>query len=1223
MTNHLYTGNSISVNKIAIVGKNSSNYSLSGEIKIGLGNRLLGPFASWDKDDIIEAWNSSSDLMISEITAIEEPNNTYLTDAIRFTHSKSGEDFEVKVLVDDVEVLVANEIQTLSFPIASTGGTYTLTFNGQTTGNIAYNANAATIQTALEALSNVGTGDIIVAAVGSTFTMNFGSGAYAGLNVPLITGTPTNLTGGTASITVTTNSTGSAAANAVQTIDITNSATGGTFGLRIQRSNGVGGVFAVGNLAYNISAADLQTAINTVMGASSVSCSGGALPNTAIAITFSGNGFNNTAMSEIVAWSALTGSFNGAITKTTVLSELTPTDKTNTWELTIIPGEGTPGVKVNDTSESTIILLNIETSTGEVGIGADEAAVPGVANNRIRVRFPNLTAERLEMIINEYFGEEVVRVTKIIHSLEHAEIDLETYGAADSVLKGWYYRDVYRLVFINNYADPDTIVDINVVLPEVTDGAGTHVINPSNFMELNLSSLGSSFDDLTDESMLIAYLFYYADVKSQDLHEFSITETNEDVETNLIYDFKLNTQYLVDKTLAINLGRIGIAQIVADAKMTFKWCRYTISNQEAATHTKAFTTLCQTPLLSIFSSPEEVRYALERMIVKTSDSTPVWFGVGNVSVTGSLRNSWLNVDHSDYSSLSVELLGVLENMDLDNYNYELICELVTDYTWAGNQDFKLPQLYSCVHQKPIMPLQNKRVKFSIQGSPPDLRLLNASGTSVEFTLSSTLSSVETSINSSFGVMPENSALSYIDSTYAYIPVISSHWIPDHFRKAVRFHGTTFSLDPFEIEYTGMGYQYTNDLDLSLQAKINTYSSIGSVVNTTTGKAATAEVQVLTPTVAPTRGTFTLTVMAATTSALAYNASASTIQTALEGLGSVGSGNVTCTGGPINSAAVTCTFATSLGDVSTIVVTPTLHNGTVSIARTQYGGRDGALGVYELVKGGPAYFNISENWNSGSLPSTDDTVTIDTGISPIKFGINLVDTFIVIGTDGRCMLSSRRYKFVEGQKVTISTSNTLPTGLSAQDYYIRNHDKYGTFYLSATSNGSLIALSDKGAGTHSIFIESLTLIQYSRYEGKQIGLPRLRNNGLLEYLPTYLKAGFTSIELGVDSGTGLSIGKFDTYIKACDVTVHLSNSGSDGIPAILLLFDNSSSTLVVEEADVGIAIYSDETSTLDSIDQSTEGGSLLISNTTVNETLDSPTNVTIRRSTIGNTLNIGN
>lgn len=52
-----------------------------------------------------------------------------------------------------------NEVFTLSEIGAPTGGTFTLVFDDQTTGNINYNDSAANVVTALNALSNVDAGD--------------------------------------------------------------------------------------------------------------------------------------------------------------------------------------------------------------------------------------------------------------------------------------------------------------------------------------------------------------------------------------------------------------------------------------------------------------------------------------------------------------------------------------------------------------------------------------------------------------------------------------------------------------------------------------------------------------------------------------------------------------------------------------------------------------------------------------------------------------------------------------------------------------------------------------------------------------------------------------------------------------------------------------------------------------------------------------------------------
>lgn len=91
---------------------------------------------------------------------------------------------------------VTNEVQTATITGGPTGGTFTLTFSGQTTAAIAYNATAAAVQSALEALSNVNPGDIKVTGnAGGPYTLTFG-GQYLGDNVASITATA-SLTGGT------------------------------------------------------------------------------------------------------------------------------------------------------------------------------------------------------------------------------------------------------------------------------------------------------------------------------------------------------------------------------------------------------------------------------------------------------------------------------------------------------------------------------------------------------------------------------------------------------------------------------------------------------------------------------------------------------------------------------------------------------------------------------------------------------------------------------------------------------------------------------------------------------------------------------------------------------------------------------------------------------------------------------------------------------------------
>jgi hypothetical protein len=107
---------------------------------------------------------------------------------------------------------VTNEVQTLTVTGAPTGGTFTITWSGQTTAAIAYNATAAAVQTALEALSNIAPGDVVVTgAAGGPWTLTWG-GTQLGENVAAPTTTESFTGGTTPDITIATTTAGGAAA---------------------------------------------------------------------------------------------------------------------------------------------------------------------------------------------------------------------------------------------------------------------------------------------------------------------------------------------------------------------------------------------------------------------------------------------------------------------------------------------------------------------------------------------------------------------------------------------------------------------------------------------------------------------------------------------------------------------------------------------------------------------------------------------------------------------------------------------------------------------------------------------------------------------------------------------------------------------------------------------------------------------------------------------------
>ncbi|MCF7955425.1 MAG: flagellar filament capping protein FliD, partial [Phycisphaerae bacterium] len=104
-----------------------------------------------------------------------------------FIRTQAAQDSQIKV-----DGYPANEVQTLSAVTSPATGTYTLTYDGQTTGNIAVDASNAVIQAALEGLSNVNAGDITVSGsldagdVKFTFASSIGDASMISIDPALL-----------------------------------------------------------------------------------------------------------------------------------------------------------------------------------------------------------------------------------------------------------------------------------------------------------------------------------------------------------------------------------------------------------------------------------------------------------------------------------------------------------------------------------------------------------------------------------------------------------------------------------------------------------------------------------------------------------------------------------------------------------------------------------------------------------------------------------------------------------------------------------------------------------------------------------------------------------------------------------------------------------------------------------------------------------------------------
>ena len=169
-----------------------------------------------------------------------------------------------------------NEVQRVGFTTTGSfmgGSSFTLTYNGQTTAAIPHTATAAQVQSALEALSNVAPGDVVVTKTQDTtqareWTLAF-QGALAGSNLVQTTIDISNIRGfGTKTKIEATDVQGGTGGNEVQAVTLSN-ATGGTFRLAF-------GGYVTTPLAYNATAAQVDAALDALASVDNVTVTGNA-----------------------------------------------------------------------------------------------------------------------------------------------------------------------------------------------------------------------------------------------------------------------------------------------------------------------------------------------------------------------------------------------------------------------------------------------------------------------------------------------------------------------------------------------------------------------------------------------------------------------------------------------------------------------------------------------------------------------------------------------------------------------------------------------------------------------------------------------------------------------------------------------------------------------------------------------------------------------------------
>lgn len=177
---------------------------------------------------------------------------------------------------------MANEVQKIWFgsvaaPKVANRGVVTITFDGQTTGNLNFDDSAATIVSALEALSNIGSGDVAVSLIdlgsGTVGWQITFQGALANTNVPQVTLTEVDniATGDGLAVDFQETTAPVAATPSIYTIDL-GGATGGTYTLELT------GAGTTAEIDWDADDAAIQSALDGV--ATIYSVSGGVITQT-------------------------------------------------------------------------------------------------------------------------------------------------------------------------------------------------------------------------------------------------------------------------------------------------------------------------------------------------------------------------------------------------------------------------------------------------------------------------------------------------------------------------------------------------------------------------------------------------------------------------------------------------------------------------------------------------------------------------------------------------------------------------------------------------------------------------------------------------------------------------------------------------------------------------------------------------------------------------------
>jgi hypothetical protein len=263
------------------------------------------------------------------------------------------------------------------------------------------------------------------------------------------------------------------------------------------------------------------------------------------------------------------------------------------------------------------------------------------------------------------------------------------------------------------------------------------------------------------------------------------------------------------------------------------------------------------------------------------------------------------------------------------------------------------------------------------------------------------------------------------------------------------------------------------------------------------------------------GTFTLTYQGKTTAPLAATATAAQVQTSLLALSSVGTGNVTVTGGPAGTAAFTVTFAGALSNTPVEQITADSTNLV------------GGPAVTSTTTQGVSNFEICSGADVCQAATTPAGVA---GVAPGAGGLNTSNGIAVDQNTGNLFITSQG-----NRRIDVFASNGTFQGAFGWGV------KTGSAALEFCTTTCLTGIAGAGAG------------QFTSTPNPAIGYPAIdpatghlyvpnpSNNRFDEFAPTISGGAVTGVGHVRSVGWGVATGA--AQLETCTTTCQIGLAGN--------------------------------------------------------------------------------